>query len=197
MQYRIYNDPFPHVIIKDTFDQRQYELIWREINFLSSKLRQPQDYNAATVENGKYLTTAKGLVLDTVYHKDYRNISDIMLLTTLIFFNPDFLEELVQKNEYWVTYRDSTLDYTKLRRYDVGDFYAPHSDSWVNALISTTICPEKVDGGSLWFPGHEMEPISAKDNQTIIFPGWVTHAVTDVRENNRYAITKFVHCGSR
>jgi predicted 2-oxoglutarate/Fe(II)-dependent dioxygenase YbiX len=80
---------------------------------------------------------------------------------------------------------------------------------WVNVLVSTTLQKDDVEGGDLFFPNTTLQKddveggdlffpnhsymIPTKDNQTIIFPGWVKHGVTSVMSNDRYAITKFIH----
>lgn len=194
MNYQIFNEPFPYIIIEDTFDAEQLKLIWRELEFLLDKLNDPEKYYAAKDESGEYLTTAKGMSLDTLYSQ--RSVSDILNITGDIFFNDDkFFDDLIQNNEYWVTYEKSDIDYTKVRRYYPGDGYEPHADYWVHALISTTLCYKEDSGGNLYFPKQDLE-IETKNNRTIIFPGWIEHSVTDVIENERYAVTKFVCCSS-
>jgi hypothetical protein len=197
MNYQINTEPFSHVIIEETFDEDQYDMIWRELDFLLNKFKDPAGYMAAKDDEGKYLTTAKGLSLDSVYHNDYRNISDILTICENMFFNNDkFYDDLIAKDDYWITYQRSSEDYTKIRRYFPGDGYEPHSDTWVHVLITTTLCHKEDAGGNLYFPRYDHE-IETKNNKTVIFPGWIEHSVTDVLENDRYAITKFVHCASK
>ena len=192
MDYQIFNEPFPHVIIEDTFNEEQLKLIWRELEFLLDKLCGPEVYAAAKLEDGSYMTTAKGRSLDSLYSD--REVSDILRITNDVFFNDKNLDDdMIKKNEYWVTYKHSNEDYTKVRRYYPGDGYEPHADYWVHVLISTTFCREEDAGGNLYFPKQDYE-IETKNNKTVIFPGWIEHSVTNVVENDRYAITKFVRC---
>lgn len=195
MDYQIFNEPFPHVIIEETFDEDQLKLIWRELEFLLDKLTDPETYAAAKRDDGSYMTTAKGVSLDTLYGE--RSFSDILKITEKVFFHDDkFNDDLIEENEYWVTYKHSNEDFTKIRRYYPGDGYEPHADYWVHVLISTTFCHKQDAGGNLYFPKQDYE-IETKNNKTVIFPGWIQHSVTDVIENDRYAITKFVHCNSK
>jgi len=197
MNYQIKTEPFSHVIIEETFDEEQYDMIWRELDFLLNKFKDPEGYMAAKDSDGNYLTTAKGLSLDSVYTNDYRNISDILTICQKIFFSDDkFFDDLVEKDDYWTTYRKSSGDWTKIRRYFPGDGYDPHADTWVNVLVTTTLCHKEDEGGNLYFPRYDYE-IQTSNNKTVIFPGWVEHSVTDVLENDRYAITKFIHCASK
>ena len=195
MDYQIFNEPFPHIIIEDTFNDAQLKLIWRELEFLLDKLVGPEVYAGAKNDDGSYMTTAKGRSLDSLYSD--REVSDILKITQEVFFdNQKFYDDLIEKNEYWVTYENSNQDFTKIRKYCPGDGYEPHADYWVHVLISTTFCRDEDDGGNIYFPKQDYE-IETKNNKTVIFPGWIQHSVTDVVKNNRYAITKFVHCATR
>lgn len=197
MNYQIFNDPFPHLIIEETFDNVECDLIWRELSFLLNKLHSPERYYAAKNEDGSYMTNAKGMSLDDLYQGDNRSVSDILTILENKFFNNSQLDkDLIESNEYWNTFQKANRDFTKIRRYVPGDDYSPHRDHWVHALISTTFCNEEDDGGNLYFPRHDYE-FETRNNKTIMFPGWVEHAVTNVIKNERYAITKFCTCTSR
>jgi hypothetical protein len=195
MDYQIFNEPFLHVIIKDTFNEGELELIWRELTFLLDKLNGPDGYGGAKMEDGTYLTGSQGVSLDSLYRQ--RDVSDILSITHNFFFNnQEFIDDLVDHDEYWTTYKHSNEDFTKVRRYIPGDGYDPHSDYWVNVITSSTFCREEDSGGNLYFPRYDLE-IETKNNQTVIFPGWIQHSVTDVIEHERYAVTKFITCSGR
>lgn len=194
MDYQIFNEPFPHIIIEDTFNSGELELIWREIDFLEPKLKEPAGFYAAADPNGDFITNSKGISLDDTYGD--RDCSDILSIVKPLFFNnTELYDDLEKSNDYWVTWSKSTSDYTKLRKYSPGQGYNPHSDTWVHVLISTTLYKEEGSGGDLYFPYHDLT-IETKHNQTVIFPGWVEHAVLDVEDHDRYAVTIFVACTS-
>lgn len=192
MKFNFYSDPFPYIIIDETFDGEEYPIIWKEISFHLNKGLTPEEYQGAKID-GKYLTNSKGLILDQLYSGNYRKLSEILTICNRKFFNQEICETILPHNSYWRTYYDSTKDITKLRRYSSGDSYEAHYDSYVHALISTTICPKEDVGGNLFFPEHDLE-VETKDNRTVIFPGWIKHGVTKVLENDRYAITIFSWC---
>ena len=189
MNYQIFNDPFPHVIIENTFDENQLRLIWREMEFLGDKLEGPENYSNIQ-EDGTYLTTAGALQLDNVYTE--RCFSDILRITQEVFLdNEQLFKDLLEANEYWKTYCWSNEDVTKIRRYYPGEEYRPHEDCQVHVIISTTLGEDA--GGNLYFPKQKCL-IETTNNKTVIFPGWIQHSITKVFEENRYAITKFVRC---
>lgn len=84
MDYQIFNEPFPHVIIENTFNEYELKLLWRELDFLLDKLGDPEEYAAAQRDDDTYLTTAKGRSLDTLYGD--RDVSDILKITQDVFF---------------------------------------------------------------------------------------------------------------
>ena len=188
----IKNDPFPHIIIENHLNDEEYALVWREIEFLDSKLKGPEEYSAARHGEGDYYTDALGMSLDTAYGD--RNVSDILsIFHKKIFLDAGFVEKIVAENEYWSCIQHSNTDYTKLRKYPPSSRYEAHIDPWVNALVSTTFEKTGGAGGDLVFPKHSYT-IESKDNKTVIFPGWVCHEVTTLQEHDRYAVTKFIHC---
>lgn len=192
---RIKNDPFPHIIIENYLSDEEYALVWREIEFLESKLKLPEEYSAAKNPEGDYYTDALGISLDVAYGD--RGVSDILsIFNKKIFLNTEFIEELVDENEYWNCIKHSNTDYTKLRKYPPLSRYEPHIDQWVNALVSTTLEKAGGAGGDLFFPKHSYT-IESEDNKTVIFPGWVCHGVTTLQGHDRYAVTKFIHCAAK
>ena len=58
--------------------------------------------------------------------------------------------------------------------------------------------PKKFSGGELIFPKYDYQ-LTCKNNSIILFPGWVEHAVNEVKIENsdyydgwgRYSITSF------
>jgi hypothetical protein len=192
MNIVVKNEPFPHIIIDFYFTEEECNLIWKEIEFLYPKLSDPVDFYAAKDDNGQYLTNSLGIQLDDIYSN--REVSSILQFSNKI-FNQEIYYQFLEKNEYWNCIYYSTLDYTKLRYYNQNTKYKPHRDVWVNAIVSTTFAMDEFDGGDLYFPTQDYS-IKSEHNKTIIFPGWIQHSVTEIEKNYRFAITKFIHCGS-
>lgn len=195
MKHQIFSDPFPYIILENTFDENEIKLLWKEIDFLEPKLKTPDGFSAAINEDGEYITNSVGLSVDSIYND--RSCSDILTICQKKFFDNclESYEEYIASSDYWITWRDSNNHYTKLRKYSPGQGYNPHADTWVNVLISSTLYRGEGSGGDLYFPYHDLT-IQTNNNQTVIFPGWVEHSVLDVEEKDRYAITIFVHCAS-
>ena len=64
-----YVEPFPHLIIKNFYNEEEVELIWEELNFYTKpdKLLEAKDY-LGVVDR----TNAKALALDTVSYTHLR-----------------------------------------------------------------------------------------------------------------------------
>ena len=197
MNYTFSSKPFPYIIIDDTFSKENHEYysIWSELYFHANNALYPSEYSGAKNDDGTYMSNAKGLILDHLYSGQYRKLSKILSIKDRMFFSNEIYDKFHAQDPYWITYKKSARDVTKIRKYSVGDGYEPHWDVWVNILISTTLCPQEDEGGNLIFPEHDFE-IETKDNRTVIVPGWIKHGVSRVVKNDRYAITTFAWCES-
>lgn len=188
---KVENVPFPHIIIDNYFTDEEYNLVWKEINFLEDKLKNSSDLNYLQEGPDKYLTNSTGLILDSVYYD--RSVSDILRICTDKLFYGNLYESVKDNNEYWGYLSHSNVDFTKLRKYTNHQGYQEHQDFWVNILVSTTLQKNNFKGGELFFPRHNYE-IPTENNKTIIFPGWVTHSIKPIISGERYAITNYIHC---
>ena len=195
VKFTFSSKPFPYIIIDNTFSKEgcEYSSIWKELYFHANNALTPSEYAGAKDEDGTFMSTAKALILDDLYSGTFRKLSNILTIKDRMFFNTEIYNKFHEQDPYWITYKESTRDVTKIRKYSVGDGYKPHCDFWVNALISTTLCSSEDEGGNLIFPEHDFE-IETKDNRTVIIPGWIKHGVSKIVKNDRYAITTFVWC---
>ena len=77
-----YTDPFPHIVIHDFYDDEELKLIWEELNFYTKpgKLVSADKYGGIVG-----MTDSKALMLDDVYPKAYRNLSNILTVNRKVF----------------------------------------------------------------------------------------------------------------
>jgi len=189
-------EPFPHLIIKNFYNEDELKLIWEELTFYTKpdKLLDAEDYGG--VINS---TNAKAIVLDLVYKGKYRTLSNILTVNRKI-FNDELLLAFSNLHDCCNIAQYVNNDCTKVRYYHNGEYYEPHTDRSIQFLGFTYFYkePKKFTGGELYFPKYDYE-FDCENNSLIMFPGWVEHGVTEVKIQDsdyydgqgRYAITSF------
>lgn len=187
--------PFEHVIIENYYDDDELELMWKEIEFLTPRLLDPQFTSTAT-QNGLYLKNGSGIFLDEVYKN--RNASNILSFNRKL-WHPTILQELEKISPWWNLIRMANKDYTLMNYYQDDCYYKPHKDYSVITAISVIYKDDNsFDGGDLVFSDYNIT-LPKKSNTIIIFPGQVTHAVTDITMktsvpfNGRYSLAQFLY----
>ena len=205
----VYDQPFPHLIVKNFYNEKELELIWEELKFYTKpgKLYDAKDLGGI-VDN----TNSKAIILDQLYrnysHKqsenvdgnpNYRLMSNILTVTRKI-FNSGILEVFSNIHGCCSIAKFANWDATKVRYYHNGEYYEPHTDKSMQFLAFYYIHkePKKFTGGEVYFPKYNYE-YGCDANSIIIFPGWVQHAVREVKIEDseyydgwgRYAITSF------
>ena len=191
-------DPFPHIIFHNFYNDKELELIWEELNFYTkpNKLLGVKDYEGVIGA-----TNAKAIILDSVYENN-RSISNILTVNRKI-FHKDILEVFSNISDCCGIARYCNWDCTKLRYYHNGEYYKPHIDKTMQFLAFSYFYkePKKFTGGELLFPKYDYK-MNCDNNSLIMFPGWVEHGVNEVSIQNsdyyegygRYAITSFFGC---
>ena len=189
-------EPFPHLIIKNFYNEDELKLIWEELTFYTkpNKLLDAKDYGGAVNH-----TNAKALVLDLIYKNKYRGLSNILVVNRKI-FDDQLLSAFSNLHDSCNIARYVNYDCTKIRYYHNGEYYKPHTDRSIQFLGFTYFYkePKKFTGGELYFPKYDYE-YNCENNSLIIFPGWVEHGVSEVNIKDsdyydgqgRYAITSF------
>mgnify|MGYP001334463879 FL=1 len=196
-----FTDPFPHIVLHDFYDDEELKLIWEELDFYTKpgKLVSADKYGGIV---GK--TDSKALMLDDVYPKAYRNLSNILEVNRKV-FTSGVLDVLAQCHGCCSIAPLVNKDNTKVRYYHDGEGYEPHKDKSVQFLAFSYFYkePKKFEGGELYFPDYiDIDALTCENNMTIIFPGWVQHGVRTVTIKDsdyydgfgRYAITSFMSC---
>jgi len=192
-----FDGPFPHLIIKNFYNEQELDLIWEELNFYTkpNKLLEAEYYGGVVDA-----TNAKAIILDEVYGELYRDISNILTVNRKL-FTSGVLDVFADTHPSCSCAPLVNKDITKLRYYHDGDYYEPHTDHTMPFLAFSYFYkePKKFTGGELEFPEYEYE-LECKHNHTIIFPGWVEHAVKKVSIEDsdyfagmgRYCVSNFM-----
>lgn len=204
---RALKEPFPHLIVENMYDEKELELIWEELYFLTkpNKLLTPDMFGGAHDKNGNYVTKSHAIELDFVYTN--RDISNIITLNRKL-FNSEYLELFSKLAPYCKAATKSNYDFTKVRYYHDGDYYDPHYDIPFNFIACTYFyhTPKKFVGGEIFFPEYDYE-YSCENNSMILFPSYIDHGVKKISIDShdyysckgRYCVTQFFgnsHCAN-
>jgi hypothetical protein len=189
--------PFPHIIIDDFYNEHEYNMILKELDFLfvEGKLLPPGKHHAPSLTT----TTHKALMLELAYAMP--EISNILYyskkttdinLVNLIISQFDSFKQLKAINK-WIT---------KVRYYFDGEGYLPHTDIPWSFLTFWYHYkePKKYSGGELYFTEYDNYTIECNNNRLIIVPSYPTHAVNPVNVSNedywsglgRFCISQFL-----
>ena len=191
----VFNSPFPHLIIKNFYNEKELELIWEELNFYTKpdKLLEAKDFGGIADR-----TNSHAIVLDEIYNSN-RKLSNILTVTRKI-FNSGILDVFSDIHDCCCIAKKANWDCTKVRYYHNGEYYEPHTDKSMQFLAFYYIHkePKKYTGGEVYFPKYNYE-YGCDSNSIIIFPGWVEHGVKEVKIEDseyfdgygRYSITNF------
>ena len=194
--------PFPHLIFHNFYNDEELDLIWEELNFYTKpgKLLNAEGYGGIVDR-----TNAKALLLDEIYTKQYRNVSNILTMNRKL-FECGVLDKFSEIHGCCSIANQSNHDITKVRYYHNEEYYDPHIDKGFQFLAFSYFYkePKKFTGGDLIFPSYDFK-VSCKNNTTVIFPGWVEHGVRKVSIQNsdyfdgwgRYCISSFFGFKSR
>jgi hypothetical protein len=178
MKINCFDFEFPYVVIENTFNNEELELIWEELNFLChpSKLYFPEKTGGTFDSQNNWLKKNKGIFLDDVYQN--RDSSNILTVNRKMFDNIN--EIFLSHNSWFFKNFNCTEDYTLISYYENDDFYKEHIDvSMVTMLTWFYQEPKKFVGGNLIFPEFNHK-ININNNYTLIFPGMIKHAVEPV-----------------
>ena len=186
--------PFPHIIVKDLWEEDDLKLLWKELDYYTSpnKLLSPEEYGGV-----KDKTNASALILDGIY----KNVkfSNIFHLEAKL-FNTNVITELEKLDPSCVHFSQCNSMTTKVRYYHDEEYYNAHIDYRFTFIVFSYFHkePKKYSGGELFFPDHDYQ-YSCDNNSCIIIPGYVKHGVNPVSIQNsdyydgygRYCITTF------
>ena len=192
-----YQKPFPHLILRDFYNQNELKLIWQELDFYTQpgKLFEAKDFGGVVNR-----TNSHAIALDELYYnKKLRKISNILQVNRKL-FNRDVLSGFARVDDSCGIAKMCNTDITKVRYYHDGEYYEPHTDLAFQFLSFSYFYrePKKFIGGEVYFPQYDYE-YPCYNNSVIMFPGWVKHGVRTVKIDNsdyfegrgRYCISSF------
>lgn len=197
---RIYHqiyDPVPYLLIENTFNQQEMELIWEELEFLNQpgKLLPPDKTESAESPDGKILKKNKAVFLNELFAYNH-SFSNILRINRSILSNETkelFSELNFGYNSIWQTNKHTTL----INYYGDGDYYDPHIDEGFQTFITFFYRePKKFSGGDFWLSSYNHR-IEIQNNMTIAIPSFLFHHVDTVnmdKKNHglgRYSMTVF------
>lgn len=198
IELQLHKTPIEHVIIDGMYSEAELKLIWRELEFLTPKLKSPQETNSAQHNDGVYKKQNKGLFLDQVYAD--RDMSDILRANRRL-FNPGMCEAVSKLHPVFKFLALKNFDVTLINYYEDTDKYEAHIDSSVLSAITFFVKePLCFTGGEFIFTEYNHK-IEIKNNRVVLFCGGIEHAVTPVKmqvngENNgRYSMAQFIVVG--
>ena len=194
MKIKALKNPFPHVIIKNVYEEDELEMIWDELKFFTrpNKLIPREEYGAPL---GK--TESSAIILDSVFSNTIH--SNIISLESKI-LNTNAVRKLSEVDESCRYFYNNVKLLTKLRYYHDGESYDTHADYTYSYICFTYFhkTPKKYEGGELIFPDYDYS-FPCDNNTTIIIPGYITHGVNEVSIKDsdyydgygRYCVTMF------
>ena len=204
-----YEAPFPHIIVKNFFNEEELKLIWQELEFYTHPCKLLKAENFGGIVG---YTNSSAIILDQIYRNyskvtnetingnpNFRPISNILTLNRKL-FDSGILDALADVHDSVSLCNQSNWDSVKVRYYHNDEYYDPHTDKAMQFLAFYYINkePKKYTGGEVYFPKYDYE-YGCDSNSIIVFPGWVEHGVKKVSIGDsdyydgygRYAITTF------
>ena len=199
MKVTNYNDPFPHIIVDDLYNENELSMIWEELNFICrpNKMDLPSKSESA-FDGDEILKKNKLIWVDQIYtNRKYSNILDLnrKTFTTI-------------SHDHWLFKNfNASQDTTLISYYENENYYKKHVDSAILTCLTWFYKePKRFEGGDVIFSIENKEKIvKIKNNKCVIFPSMIHHAVINVKMgekytgnlNGRICMTQFLTYGER
>ncbi len=199
-KYEFNDKHFPHIIVRDFFNDFEIKEIWKELEFLTNSrvLLPPAETASATSESGMPLKQNSAVFLDNIYAADRKTSSILSYMKR--FWDKKNIETMTNYHQIFKMLPLCNQDNSLLSYYENSDYYKPHFDNAVfTILIHLYKEPKQFTGGDL-FLGDDSYIIPNENNRLIIFPSFGIHGVTQIRQNSstqfncdgRYTISHFL-----
>jgi len=194
--------PFPHLIIRNTFNEYELNLIWRELEFLNSpsKLARPSSNGTAVDQlTGLPLSNNYSIFLDEIYTR--REVSDILSINKKI-LDPGIADAFSGMSPLLGHINMIDRYTTMIRYYETGEYYRGHRDNARFTALSYFFKePKSFTGGDLHFDDFDYT-VNIENNMTILFVGSIIHSTTELSMTDhterfsgygRYAMSQFLN----
>lgn len=182
MKVHSIQEPFPHLIIDEIYNDEEISLIWQELDFLChpEKWRSPEDTGTA-VHNDKPLKNNFGIFLDGkdgIYSD--RKISNILTLNRKI-LDKGILDVYANLSFGYQSAFMTSEDTTLISYYEDSHYYKKHNDNAVfTALTWFYKEPKAFFGGDLIFSDFDKYSVELKNNRAVLFPSFLFHEVEEI-----------------
>jgi Rps23 Pro-64 3,4-dihydroxylase Tpa1-like proline 4-hydroxylase len=196
MDLKLHKKPFPHIVIDNFFTHEEYSEVWKEIMFLSSKMRPPDETGGAK-DRGIPMKKGMGVFIESFF-QDYHD-SNIFKYSKKL-FQKEYVEAICSSDFFYLPYKGINVSTaTLVQVYRNGDYYLPHKDnSLYTAVTLIHKEPREYSGGEFYF-AESNHVVELHNNQTIIFPSIVDHGVSEVKllsneiQDARFTISQLLY----
>lgn len=198
MNVNYYNDPFPHLIIKEFYTDDMLKKIWSELDTLqTANLFKSETETGSAKENEILLKKNNGAFLYDLYENPEQ--SAIVNYTKSNMFNEGFMTFMTDQHWAFKYIKWSSRDGILVSYYETNDYYKSHVDeSTMTLVVNLFKTPRSFIGGDLIFDEYDNYRVYLENNRAVVFPGVIKHAVTPISMNEnhqpgygRYAISQF------
>lgn len=207
MKIKLYNEPIPHIIIDNIFDDEQYQRVWKELQYLAPNMVGPDGTHAAKdpkeLENGNTEFTFRkrgvGIFLEAFFKNPYQH-SEIAKTYSSIFNDPKVFEEIYEQSPFFLMFKNVNNTSLLVQKYNNSDEYASHKDEGVFTMVTLLYKePKAYSGGDFCFTEFgKTYTVPLSNNQSVIFCSAIEHKVTQVIsesneiEDSRFTIAAFM-----
>lgn len=192
-------EPFPHAIIDDFYNEEELKKIFIEIDYLFPKLESLGRRLGTAIDkvSGEHLSSGHAICLDSLF-TDSKN-SNIVQITNKIFL-PQLLYTISDIHPLYGHVKQLNASNTILKYYNDKDSYKPHTDTARFTLLNW-FCkePKAFEGGDLIFQQFDNYKIDFKNNRAVFFCGALYHESTPLKFNKdakedsgKFVVTKFL-----
>ena len=201
MKIQYLENEFPYIIIDNTYDEFELNLIWEELNFLCHphKLKgDPRTTSSALRSDGTPKKNNMCLFLDNVYTN--RNTSNILGINRKLLSNEMFF--LKQHPNWFFKEFMCNYDTTLISYYEDSNYYERHYDHCIVTMLTWLFNePKKFNGGNVNLHYEDnVTKIECLNNRTLIIPSMINHSVDKVemsesamfKKQGRICISQFL-----